>query len=97
MCRGGRMFAPTKIWRQWHKKINKNQKRYAVCSALAASAVPALVMARGHRVQAVSEIPLVIEDDFQNLTKTSAAVKTLEHLHLGNELRRCKVEFDTSN
>jgi hypothetical protein len=33
-----------------HRRININQKRYAVASALAASAVPALVMARGHRV-----------------------------------------------
>ncbi|KAD4586358.1 hypothetical protein E3N88_23959 [Mikania micrantha] len=27
MCRGGRMFAPTRIWRRWHRKINVNQKR----------------------------------------------------------------------
>lgn len=27
MCRGGRMFAPTKIWRKWHVKSNLNQKR----------------------------------------------------------------------
>jgi len=39
MCRGGRMFAPTKVFRRWHRKINTNQKRYAVCSAVAASAV----------------------------------------------------------
>ena len=25
MCRAGRMFAPTKIWRKWHRKINTNQ------------------------------------------------------------------------
>jgi len=53
MCRGGRMFAPSKIWRRWHRKININQKRYAVVSALAASAIPALVMARGHRIEQV--------------------------------------------
>lgn len=47
MCRGGRMFAPTKTWRRWHRRINVNQKRYAICSALAASALPALVMAKG--------------------------------------------------
>merc|ERR1712021_256949 len=45
MCRGGRMFNPTKTWRKWHRKINVNQRRYAICSALAASALPALVMA----------------------------------------------------
>lgn len=26
MCRSGRMFAPTKVWRKWHQKINLNQK-----------------------------------------------------------------------
>ena len=24
MCRKGRMFAPLKIWRKWHRKINLN-------------------------------------------------------------------------
>jgi large subunit ribosomal protein L4e len=47
MCRGGRMFAPTKPWRRWHRRININLKRYAVVSAIAASGVPALVMSRG--------------------------------------------------
>ena len=60
MCRGGRMFAPTKTWRKWHRKVNLKEKRYAVCSALAASAVPALLMARGHRVENVPEVPLVL-------------------------------------
>lgn len=47
MCRGGRMFAPTKTYRRWHRHVNVAQKRYAICSAIAASGVPALVMARG--------------------------------------------------
>lgn len=25
-CRAGRMFAPTKVWRKWHQKINLGQK-----------------------------------------------------------------------
>lgn len=47
MCRGGRMFAPTKVWRRWHRKINVNQRRYAICSAIAATGIPALVMSKG--------------------------------------------------
>lgn len=47
MCRGGRMFAPTKTWRRWHRKVNVNQKRYAMVSAIAATGVPALVMSKG--------------------------------------------------
>ncbi|GBF98594.1 60S ribosomal protein L4 [Raphidocelis subcapitata] len=73
MCRGGHMFAPTKVWRRWHRKVNINQKRYAVASALAASAVPALVMARGHRIEQVPEVPLVISDQAESITKTSKA------------------------
>lgn len=48
MCRGGRMFAPTRVWRRWHRKINVTQKRYATVSAIAASGVPALVMSKGN-------------------------------------------------
>jgi len=73
MCRGGRMFAPTKTWRKWHRKINVTQKRYAVASALAATAVPALVMARGHKVDDVPEIPLVLDNTLESAKKTSAA------------------------
>jgi large subunit ribosomal protein L4e len=78
MCRGGHMFAPTKVWRRWHRKVNVNQKRYAVASALAASAVPALVMARGHRIEGVPEVPLVISDAAEAITKTSKAVEVLK-------------------
>jgi large subunit ribosomal protein L4e len=50
-----------------------SQKRYAVASALAASAVPALVMARGHKIDDVPEIPLVLDTSLESAKKTSAA------------------------
>ena len=64
------MFAPTKLWRRWFIKTNQNQKRYATASALAATAVPSLVLARGHRVEELEEIPLVVADAAESLTKT---------------------------
>ena len=81
MCRKGRMFAPTKIWRKWHRKINVNQKRYALVSAIAASAVPALVMARGHKIDEVREIPFVVADEVCDIKKTKAA--TSKHIRSG--------------
>ena len=78
MCRGGRMFAPTKTWRKWHVKVNHNEKRYATASAIAASAVTSLVLARGHRVEQVKELPLVVANDFEGLTKTKDAVAALK-------------------
>merc|ERR1711915_205000 len=77
MCRGGRMFAPTKTWRRWHRKVNVSQKRYAMCSAIAASGVPSLVMAKGHVISGISEVPLVVSDKVQNFTKTKQAVEFL--------------------
>jgi large subunit ribosomal protein L4e len=41
------MFAPTKPWRRWHRRVNVNQKRYAIVSSIAASGVPALVQSKG--------------------------------------------------
>ncbi|CAG7852578.1 60S ribosomal protein L4-A AltName: Full=L2 [Serendipita indica DSM 11827] len=78
MCRGGRMFAPTKTWRKWHVKINQNQRRFAVVSALAASALPSLVLARGHRIEKIREVPLVVSSEIESLTKTREAVAFLK-------------------
>jgi len=78
MCRGGRMFSPTKPWRKWHRKVNLTQRRYAVASAVAASAVPALVMARGHRIMGTPEGPLIVSSSVETITKTSAAVALLK-------------------
>ncbi|CAO1627424.1 unnamed protein product [Parajaminaea phylloscopi] len=78
MVRGGHMFAPTRLWRRWFVKTNQKQKRYAVASALAATAIPSLLLARGHRVEQIEEVPLVVDDSVQSLTKTKEAVALLE-------------------
>merc|ERR1712098_827785 len=77
MCRCGRMFAPTKTWRRWHRKVNVSQKRYAMCSAIAASGVPSLVMAKGHVISGIAEVPLVISDKVEGFAKTKQAVEFL--------------------
>jgi large subunit ribosomal protein L4e len=84
------MFAPTKTWRRWHRKINTNQKRYAVASALAASALPSLVMARGHRVDKVSEVPLVLENTFEAVSKTKDAIKILKAVGAFDDVLKAK-------
>jgi len=88
MCRGGGMFCPTKTWRRWHRRVNVTQKRHAVATALAASSLPPLVMARGHRINEVSELPLVISDDFQAVSKTKQAFNMLHAFGCTDELKR---------
>lgn len=88
MCRGGRMFAPTKTWRRWHRKVNVNQKRYAISSALAATSVPGLVYARGHVISGLSEIPLVVTDKVQEYVKTKQACGLLKKLKIWAEIEK---------
>jgi len=90
MCRGGRMFAPTKTWRRWHRPINQKQRRYALCSALAASSIPALLMARGHKIDQIPEVPVVCTNAIESLTKTKAAVALLKQLNAYEDVEKCQ-------
>lgn len=91
MCRGGRMFAPTKTYRRWHRKVNKNQRRFAITSALAASSSSALVLARGHKIRKIPEVPLVVSNETINdLEKTALAVKLLKTLRAYNDVEKVK-------
>lgn len=93
MCRSGRMFAPTKIWRKWHVKVNQGQKRFATTSALAASSVPALLLARGHQISSVPEVPLVINSEAfsgAKIAKTSAAVALLKSVGASADVEKVK-------
>jgi len=85
------MFSPTKIWRKWHRKINQNQKRFALSSALAASALPSLVMARGHKIEEIPEIPLVITNStVADINKTKQAVALLKQLKAYDDVEKVK-------
>merc|ERR1712088_207712 len=88
MCRGGRMYAPLKTWRKWQKKCNINQRRFAMTSAIAATAVPALVMAKGHQIDNVPEIPLVVSNNVENYNKTKQAVALLKAVGAWDDIKR---------
>lgn len=90
MCRGGRMFAPTKTWRRWHRKVSVNQRRYAIASALAASALPSLVMARGHRIEKVAELPLVLSNEVESVKQTKKALDILQAISAFADVERVK-------
>jgi len=90
MCRKGRMFNPTRTWRKWHRKINTNQKRYAVASALAASALPSLVLARGHKIAEVPEVPLVLEDSNESIQRTKQAINALKGVGAYDDVEKVK-------
>ena len=87
------MFAPLKTYRRWHRKTNLNQRRHAVAAAIAASAVTPLVLARGHRVMEVPELPLVI--DTLNAETTKTLLATLRNFGVAEELLRSRTSRKT--
>lgn len=78
------------MWRRWHRRINQNQRRYATASALAASALPALVEARGHRVSKLPQVPLVIDGSLEKVKTTKKAVELLKKVGAFDDVERCK-------
>jgi len=82
------MFSPTKIWRRWHRKLNVREKRVAVVSALSASCLPPLVMAKGHKIDEVAELPLVLSDGIESIQKTKQAIEILKKVGCDEELQR---------
>ncbi|KAK0446121.1 ribosomal protein L4 domain-containing protein [Armillaria borealis] len=78
---GGGTHRSGQTWRKWHVKVNQNQRRFAVVSALAASALPSLVLARGHRIEEIEEVPLVVSSAAESFKKTKEAVTLLKSLH----------------
>ena len=84
------MFNPTKTWRNWHRRVNITQRRFATVSAIAATGIPALAMAKGHRVENVPEFPLVLESAVESMKKTKEAAKILRNVGALEDIRRVK-------
>ena len=79
-CRGGRMFSPTTVWRKWHHKIIKNQRKQAILTSVACTGLVSLVMARGHKINKTPEIPLVIESSVESIVCTKSGQMTLKRI-----------------
>ncbi|MCL4129251.1 UNVERIFIED_CONTAM: hypothetical protein GTU68_024287, partial [Idotea baltica] len=88
MCRKGRMFAPIRIWRKWHRRSNIKQRRFAIATALAASAILPLVQARGHRVDQVPELPLVVDNSTESIERTREAVTFLKNIGAFSDVKK---------
>lgn len=77
---GGRLTHPPRVDKKIRKKINKKEKKMALTSAIAATASKEIVSQRGHRIEKLRSLPLIVKDDLQELTKTSEVKDTLSKL-----------------
>lgn len=60
-----------------------------MASALAATAVTPLVMARGHKINEVPELPLVLSDSISSITKTKDAAALLKRFGAFADVQKC--------
>jgi large subunit ribosomal protein L4e len=88
-ARGGRQSHPPKIDKIWALKINDKERKLALASAIAATADAAVVAARGHKLGA--ELPVVVENDVQKISKTKELMKILAALKLDGDVERASV------
>jgi len=86
----GRRAHPPEARHFWTEKINDKERRLAIASALAATAIADSVKARGHKVADTVHFPIVVADDFAANAKTAELQASLTSLGLGADLERAK-------
>lgn len=87
---GGRRSHPPKADKQWNLKINKKERQKAIRSAIAATLIPQLVEERGHKVP--KDYPFIVENKFEDITKTQDLQNILETLGFKEDLIRSAVK-----
>ena len=97
---GGRRAHGPKVEKDWSRKLNRNERRLARNSALAATTDISMVSSRGHRfAEEISSLPIILGDYSENGKKidieefnlsggTRKVSAIFEALGLGDDLRR---------
>jgi len=86
----GRAGHPPTSEKRIVKRIPRKEKRLALFSAVAATASKELVAARGHSIEDVLEIPLIVEDDLEKLKKTREVEEVLVRLGVLSDIYRVR-------
>ena len=85
---GGRLAHPPTPEKIIIKRINKKEKKLALKSALAATTKKDLVEKRGHKVEDVFRLPIIVEDEIEEVKNTRKLRDVLKALKLEKELER---------
>lgn len=90
MAVGGRRAHPPKVEKVVFERINRKEKQLAVMSAIAATADFNLVSGRGHVVDGVPELPLVVVDELEEISRTASIRVFLKRLGVWGDVERAK-------
>jgi len=87
---GGRVAHPPLSEKKIVKRIPKKEKLLALFSAIAATASKKIVTSRGHAIEDVPQIPLIVTDELEKLKKTKEVEETLVNLGVLSDIYRVK-------
>lgn len=85
---GGRRAHPPKVVSDLSKGINRKEMKLARMSALAASSNRQAVRSRGHEFPDKITLPVIVDDELENITTTKEALGVLEKIGLSDDLQR---------
>jgi large subunit ribosomal protein L4e len=84
---GGHAAHPLKSWETIVEKINKKERREALKSAIAATALKELVE---KRFIVEKELPIIAEDKLEEIAKTKEAVEAMKKIGVGKDIENAK-------
>jgi large subunit ribosomal protein L4e len=85
---GGRVAHPPEARKVIVERINAKENRLAIRSAIAASANPKIVAERGHKIENIPQIPLIVSSRLESLATTKEVQDILTSLGCGDDLDR---------
>jgi large subunit ribosomal protein L4e len=86
----GRRAHPPKAEKDRSLDVNDKERKLAVRSALAATTDADLVRERGHEFDDDLELPVVLDDEFEDVNKTQDVLDILEALGLAADIERAE-------
>ncbi|MCE7737547.1 MAG: 50S ribosomal protein L4 [Candidatus Heimdallarchaeota archaeon] len=89
---GGKLAFPPRVEKRIVEKINKKEYRLALWSAVSATAVKDTVEGRGHLFDEDVKFPIVIEDAFSSIDKTTEMINTISNLGISDDLSRSQIK-----
>jgi len=86
----GRQPHPPRAEKKILKKIPKKEAKLALFSAIAATAQKDRVASRGHKIDDVLQIPLIVDNAIESLTRANEVEETLTNLKVIQDITRVR-------
>lgn len=84
----GRLAHPPAVEKRIYKRIPKKERRLALFSAIAATARKEVVEARGHIIDSVPSLPLIVTDDLESIKRARDLKRALMNLGVWPDVER---------